>query len=153
MSSYIMHPLVIENFSSIQLSPVAQTNCQAPFRDAITTVNAELYGYVWRNNSVILDFVVSKPENLPDSCTCGKWAHKNGCQCRTAENKSCKYCKCKGIDCCRNQWLFRIPQTPIIILAIFHTLISITTIYCTMTKGVQECEVIHSAHLDTKVAI
>ncbi len=45
---------------------------QAPFRDATT-------GYVRRNNSVVPEFVISKPDNLPDPCTCGKCAHKNGC--------------------------------------------------------------------------
>ena len=52
---------------------------QAPFRDTTTIMNAESYGYVRRNNSVVPEFVISKPDNLPDPCTCGKCAHKNGC--------------------------------------------------------------------------
>ena len=39
----------------------------------------ESYGYVRRNNSVVPEFVISKPDNLPNPCTCGKCAHKNGC--------------------------------------------------------------------------
>ena len=75
---------------------------QAPFRDATTTMNAESYGYVRRDSSLVPEFVISKPDNLPDPCTCGKCARKNGCRCRIAGIKCCKYCKCKGGDCCRN---------------------------------------------------
>ena len=75
---------------------------QAPFRDATTTMNTESYGYVRRDSSLVPEFVISKPDNLPDPCTCGKCARKNGCRCRIAGIKCCKYCKCKGGDCCRN---------------------------------------------------
>ena len=69
---------------------------QAPFRDATKTMNAESYGYVRRDSSLVPEFVISKPDNLPDPCTCGKCARENGCRCRIAGIKCCKYCKCKG---------------------------------------------------------
>ena len=69
---------------------------QAPFRDATTTMNAESYGYVRRDGSLVPEFVTSKPDNLPDPCTCGKCARKNWCRCRIAGIKCCKYCKCRG---------------------------------------------------------
>ncbi|KAI4833001.1 hypothetical protein KUCAC02_015935 [Chaenocephalus aceratus] len=75
---------------------------QAPFRDATSIMNAENYGFVRLGSSLIPEFVISKPEGLPDPCTCGKCARKNGCPCRVAGIKCCKYCKCKGGDCCKN---------------------------------------------------
>ncbi|KAJ4939550.1 hypothetical protein JOQ06_028998, partial [Pogonophryne albipinna] len=75
---------------------------QAPFRDATSIMNAENYGFVRLDSSLVPEFVISKPEGLPDPCTCGKCARKNGCPCRVAGIKCCKYCKCKGGDCCKN---------------------------------------------------
>ena len=75
---------------------------QAPFRDATLDLTAESYGYVRRGNLLIPEIVISKPEGLPDPCTCGKCARKNGCPCRVAGIKCCKYCKCKGGDWCKN---------------------------------------------------
>ena len=45
---------------------------QAPFRDATTTMNVESYSYVGRNSLLVPEFVISKPNNLHDPCTCGK---------------------------------------------------------------------------------
>jgi len=75
---------------------------QAPFRDASSTMNAEDYGFRRVDNVLLPEIVISKPEGLPDSCTCGKCARKNSCRCRAAGIKCCKYCKCKGGDCCQN---------------------------------------------------
>ena len=75
---------------------------QAPFRDATLTMNAEAYGFERRGNLLVPEIVISKPEGLPDPCTCCKCARKNGCRCRVAGIKCCKYCKCKGGDCCQN---------------------------------------------------
>ena len=75
---------------------------QAPFRDASLTMNAEAYGFERRKNTLVPEIVISKPEGLPDPCTCGKCARKNGCCSRVAGIKCCKYCKCKGGDSCQN---------------------------------------------------
>ena len=75
---------------------------QAPFRDVTLEMNTESYGFVRKGNLIVPDIVISKPEGLPDPCTCGKCAHKNGCRCRVAGIKCCKYCKCKGGDSCKN---------------------------------------------------
>ena len=75
---------------------------QAPFKDAILIMNAEYYGFVRRGSLLVPEIVISKPEGLPDPCTCGKCAHKNGCSCRVAGIKRCRYCKCRGGDCCKN---------------------------------------------------
>ena len=75
---------------------------QAPFRDASLTMDAEAYGFERRENILVPEIVISKPEGLPDPCTCGKCARKNGCCCRVAGIKCCKYCKCKGGDSCQN---------------------------------------------------
>ena len=75
---------------------------QAPFRDASLTMDAEAYGFKRRENILVPEIVISKPEGLPDPCTCGKCARKNGCCCRVAGIKCCKYCKCKGGDSCQN---------------------------------------------------
>ena len=75
---------------------------QAPFRDATLIMNAESYGFVRRGSLLVPEIVISKPEDLPDPCKCGKCARKNGCPCRIAEIHCCKYCKCKGGDCCKN---------------------------------------------------
>ncbi len=75
---------------------------QAPFRDATLTMNAEAHGFERRGSSLVPEIVLSKPEGLPDPCMCGKCARKNGCPCRVAKIKCCKYCKCKGGDCCQN---------------------------------------------------
>ena len=75
---------------------------QAPFRDATLTMDAEAYGFERRENIMVPEIVISKPEGLPDPCTCGKCARKNGCCCRVAGIKCCKYCKCKGGDSCQN---------------------------------------------------
>ena len=75
---------------------------QAPFRDATRLMNAEAYGFERKDNLLLPEIVISQPEGLPDPCTCGKCARKNSCQCRAAGIKCCKYCKCKGGDCCQN---------------------------------------------------
>ena len=75
---------------------------QAPFRDATLLMNAEAYGFKRRDNLLVPDIVISKPEGLPDPCTCGKCARNNSCRCRAAGIKCCKYCKCKGGTCCQN---------------------------------------------------
>ena len=75
---------------------------QAPFRDATTLLNAEFYGFVRRDSGLIAEILTSKPEGLPDPCTCGKCARKNGCPCRLAGMPCCMYYKCKGGDSCKN---------------------------------------------------
>ena len=55
---------------------------KAPFRDATLTMNPESYGFERRGTLLIPDIVITKPEGLPDPCTCGKCARKNGCRCR-----------------------------------------------------------------------
>ena len=78
---------------------------QAPFKDATTITDAESYGFVKRGSLLLPEIVISKPEGLPDPCTCDKCDkcdRKNGCPCREAGIKCCKYCKCKGGDCCKN---------------------------------------------------
>ena len=75
---------------------------QAPFRDATTLLNAEFYGFVRRDSGLIAEILTSKPEGLPDPCTCGKCARKNGCPCRLAGMPCCMYCKCEGGDSCKN---------------------------------------------------
>ena len=45
---------------------------QAPFRNATTTMNADSYSYVGRNSLLVPEFVILKPNNLPDPCTCSK---------------------------------------------------------------------------------
>ena len=75
---------------------------QAPFRDAFLTMDAEAYSFKRKENILVPEIVISKPEGLPDPCTCGKYARKNGCCCRVAGIKCCKYCKCKGGDSCQN---------------------------------------------------
>ena len=47
---------------------------QAPFRDATLEMNTESYGFVRKENLTVPDIVISKPEGLPDPCTCGKCA-------------------------------------------------------------------------------
>ena len=54
-------------------------NFSSSVRDATTTMNAESYGYVRRDSSLVPEFVILKPDNLPDLCTYGKCARKNGC--------------------------------------------------------------------------
>ena len=75
---------------------------QAPLRDASLTMSAEAYGYERRDNMLVPEIVITKPEGLPDPCTYGKCARRNGCCCRVAGIKCCKYCKCKGGDSCQN---------------------------------------------------
>ena len=75
---------------------------QAPFRDATLILNAEDYGFVRKGSLLVPEIVISKPEGLPDPCSCGKCAHKNGCPCRIACIHCCKYCKCKGGSNCKN---------------------------------------------------
>ena len=75
---------------------------QAPFRDATLLMNAEAYGFERKDNLLLPEIVISKPEGLPDPCTCGKCARKNSCRCGVAGIKCCKYCKCKGGNCCQN---------------------------------------------------
>ncbi len=75
---------------------------QSPFRDATLIMNAESYGFVRRGSLLVPEIVISKLEGLPDPCTCGKCARKNVCPCRLAGIHCCKYCKCKGGDCCKN---------------------------------------------------
>ena len=65
-------------------------------------MNPESYGFERRGTLLIPEIVITKPEGLPDPCTCGKCARKNGCRCRVAGIKCCKYCKCKGDDGCKN---------------------------------------------------
>ena len=62
---------------------------QAPFTDATSILNADAYGFVRKGSLLVPEIVISKPEGLPDPCSCGKCAHKNGCPCRVA-----------GIRCC-----------------------------------------------------
>ena len=57
------------------------------YRDASLTMDAEAYGFKRRENILVPKIVISKPEGLPDPCTCGKCACKNGCCCRVAEIK------------------------------------------------------------------
>ena len=54
------------------------------FRDASLTMDAEAYGFKRRENILIREIVISKPEGLPDPCICGKCACKNGCCGRVA---------------------------------------------------------------------
>ena len=75
---------------------------QAPFRDASTILTAETFGFERRGIVLVPKIVISKPEGLPDPCTCGKCTHKNGCRCRVAGLLCCKYCKCKAGDSCQN---------------------------------------------------
>lgn len=75
---------------------------QAPFEDASVTMKAESYGFVRNNGVLVPEIVISKPEDLPDPCTCGKCARKNGCPCRIVGIRCCKYCKCKAGDLCKN---------------------------------------------------
>ncbi|KAF3853607.1 hypothetical protein F7725_014295 [Dissostichus mawsoni] len=58
---------------------------QAPFRDATLIMNAESYGFVRRGSLLVPEIVISKPEGLPDPCSCGKCARKNGCPCRSRQ--------------------------------------------------------------------
>ena len=80
----------------------AQLWIQAPFRDAAILMNAESYGYTRVNDLLVPEMVITKPEELPDPCKCGKCARKNVCPCRVARIKCCKYCKCKATNECRN---------------------------------------------------
>ena len=41
---------------------------------------------------LVPEIVISKPECLPDRCTGGKCACKNGCCCRVAGIECCMYC-------------------------------------------------------------
>src|SRR4029434_1683290 len=75
---------------------------QAPFTDATSILNADAYGFVRKGSLLVPEMVISKPEGLPDPCSCGKCAHKNGCPCRVAGIRCCKYCKCKGGNSCNN---------------------------------------------------
>lgn len=75
---------------------------RAPFEDVSLSMNAESYGFIRSGDLLVPDIVASKPEDLPDPCTCGKCARKNGCPCRVAEIRCCKYCKCKAGDLCKN---------------------------------------------------
>ena len=43
---------------------------QAPLEDGLEMVSQRKFNSSW--------FVTSKPEDLPDPCTCGKCVHKNG---------------------------------------------------------------------------
>ena len=72
---------------------------EAPFRDATLTMNPESYGFERRGTSLIHEIVITKPDDLPDPCMCGKCARKNGCRSRVA---GIKCCKCKGDDGCKN---------------------------------------------------
>ena len=62
---------------------------QAPFRDASSLLNAESCGFERRGDLMVPEIVISKPEGLPDPCTCCKCARKNGCKCRVLQ----VYCK------------------------------------------------------------
>ena len=88
-------------------------------------MNAESYGYVRRDSSLVPEFVISKPDNLPDPCTCGKCAHKNGCRCRIAGIKCCKYCKCKGAiavgTLSQNDYSYGVFQTSHVLIRIFSS--------------------------------
>ena len=75
---------------------------QAPFRDASTLLDAEDYGFERKNNFIIPEIVITKPEGLLDPCKCGKCARKNACPCRVAGVSCCKYCKCKAGKNCKN---------------------------------------------------
>lgn len=74
----------------------------APFEDVSSTMKAESYGFIRSGDVLVPEIVISKPEDLPDPCKCGKCARKNGCPCRVAGIRCCKYCKCKAGDLCRN---------------------------------------------------
>ena len=66
-------------------------------------MDAQSCGFVKRGSLLLPEVVTSKPEGLPDPCTCGKGDHKNNeCPCRVAGIKYCKYRKFKGSDCCKN---------------------------------------------------
>jgi hypothetical protein len=58
---------------------------QAPSRDATTLLNAEDYGFERKNNLIVPEIVITKPEGLLDPCKCAKCARKNACPCRVAE--------------------------------------------------------------------
>ena len=75
---------------------------QAPFTDATSILNADAYGFIRKGCLLVPEIVISKPEGLPDPCSCAKCAHKNGCPCRVAGIRCCKYCKCKGGNSCKN---------------------------------------------------
>jgi len=87
---------------------------QGPFRDATTNMTAESSGFVKKDGLLIPEVVISKPDGLPDPCTCGKCIRKNGCPCRVAGIKCCQFCKCKRGDSCKNpirEWTFLIPPS------------------------------------------
>ena len=67
-------------------------------KDASLEMNAESYGFTFVKKKFMIIIVISKPEDLPDTCTCGKCGHKNGCCCRVA---GIKCCKCKGGESCK----------------------------------------------------
>ena len=73
---------------------------QAPFEDISLSMNVESYGFIRSGGLLVPHIVASKPEDLPDPCTCGKCARKNGCPYRVAGIRCCKYCKCKGGELC-----------------------------------------------------
>ena len=55
---------------------------QAPLKDASLDMNTKSYGFSFVKNKteniIVPGIVTPQPEDLPDSCTCGKCAHKNG---------------------------------------------------------------------------
>ena len=76
----------------------------APFRDASLSMDAKAYGFKRRENNILVpEIVISKPEGLPDPCTCGKCACKNRFCCRVAWIKCYKYCKFQGGNTCSCQ--------------------------------------------------
>ena len=101
---------------------------QAPFRDASTLLNVEDYGFVTKNNFLIPEIIITKPDGLLDPCKCGKCARKNACPCRVAEVGCCKYYKCKAGESCKNPITERntnIPIYTLIIVSIFlHAVVS-----------------------------
>jgi len=47
---------------------------RASFEDVSLSMNAESYGFIRSGSLLVPDIVASKPEDLPDPCTCGKCA-------------------------------------------------------------------------------
>ena len=87
---FIEFSIVIKSANMIMNNNYVHSVIRFWHRDASLAMDAEAYGFVY-----VPEIVISKPEGLPDPCTCGTCACKNGCCCRVA---GIKYCKCKGGD-------------------------------------------------------
>ncbi len=59
------------------------------------------FGFERKDNLIVSEIVITKPEGLLDPCKCGKCACKNVCPCKMARVSCCKYCKCKADENCK----------------------------------------------------